>query len=806
MTDLPRRAQEIFEAAIDLAADERIAYVEQACSSDAQLLDHVMTLLMYVDVGDETELSPTLTAPDEMVGTTIDQYSIRSFIGEGGFGAVYLAEQSEPVRRRVAIKVIKLGMDTKAVVARFQAERQALALMDHPGIARIFDGGTTPQGRPYFVMEYVKGVPVTEFCDTERVSLKERITLFRDICDAIQHAHTKGVIHRDLKPSNILVAYQDGEPSIKVIDFGIAKALDQQMSEHTLFTNTGQLMGTPEYMSPEQAEMSALNVDTRSDVYSLGVLLYELLSGRLPFDTTKLRAAGLGEIQRIIREEEPPKPSTRCSSMITKSIDESKLIAKARHVDPASLPRRLRGDLDWIVMKCLEKERTRRYDTASALSVDLGRHLNNEPVEASPPSAIYRFKKFARRKSGLLFALSAVFLVLVCGFVVSIVFAIEASYQREAALRALDTADQQRKNAESLNTRLIGLRDYAKFGLMWAIRPEDVEHMDTRAVKLFLDDAATALSSPLFQTNDLSEADLLNLVGGLYREFGFPGDAEPLIARSVQIREDILGAEHLETLWAEAIYGQLIYRLGRDYEALMYFGRVINRYPELLTRDSSEVHDLIIFTFMAATEVAPDFFDANIDLALDIIVSYHGEHHPYTAELLGSKSNRFHQLEEYEEAYAFRLRATDAWINTYGSDSRDYLMSMGILSSLAYKMGEHEVGVMHGLEFIDSWNRPITPHYLRTIGWLCVNLYKLERYSEAEKHWVDQVNGYIDLMGSDDPETISAAGLLIKLYEVTGKPEEAQKYRDMLPETEEDQDASDSTQEQSEKEPVPTGG
>jgi serine/threonine protein kinase/tetratricopeptide (TPR) repeat protein len=452
---LEEQARSVFLAALERTPDAWPGYLDDACAENDLLRARVEELLAGHQalgsihahgpaVPEGTLFQPVLEQP----GTVIGPYKLLQQIGEGGFGVVFMAEQTAPVRRKVALKVIKPGMDTRQVIARFEAERQALAVMDHPNIARVLDAGATESGRPFFVMELVRGVPITTYCDENNLPIRERLTLFATVCQAIQHAHTKGIIHRDIKPSNVLVTRQDGQPLVKVIDFGVAKAMGQQLTDKTLFTEFAQMIGTPLYMSPEQAELSSVDIDTRSDIYSLGVMLYELLTGTTPVSKEQLKQAAFDEIRRIIREEDPPKPSTRISTS-----EAAPSIAAHRQTEPARLTKLVRGELDWIAMKALEKDRNRRYETASSFAADVQRFLEDEPVLACPPSTAYKLKKFARRNWAAVLTAGTILLLLVVGIVGATFGLIWAENRRQEAENARAAEEEQRKIADAQKKR-----------------------------------------------------------------------------------------------------------------------------------------------------------------------------------------------------------------------------------------------------------------------------------------------------------------------------------------------------------------
>jgi serine/threonine protein kinase/tetratricopeptide (TPR) repeat protein len=554
--------EEIFHVARRMTPGEsRGSYVREVAGNDKRLVARVEALLRIHDE-DHDFLEPTATGSPTVAdvpmiegpGQSVGPYELREIIGEGGFGVVFLAEQQQAIRRQVALKVIKPGMDTRQVIARFEAERQALALMEHPNIARVLDGGQTASGRPFFVMELVRGNTITDYCDNHHLTVRQRLELFLHVCHAVQHAHQKGIIHRDVKPSNVLVTLHDGMPVVKVIDFGVAKAMGQQLTDKSLLTNTAHMIGTPLYMSPEQAEMSGLDIDTRADIYALGVLLYELLTGTTPFERERIKNASYDEIRRIIREEEPAKPSTRISTV---GAAASTLSSK-RQSDPVRLRRLLRGELDWIVMKCLEKDRTRRYDTAGALARDIQRHLSNEPVEAGPPSTTYRLRKLVRKHWRLLAVAGAFALLLAIGSGVSIALAVWA---RRAEKSAEDRLAQVEKGIDILTSVFEKLDPRA-------------EERENRPLRALLGDQLSRAADQLEEEavgDPILVAGLQNKLGMSLLRLGSPDRAIPLLARSRATRAAILGPEHDDTLDAANNLARAYQDAGKPDQALPLF-------------------------------------------------------------------------------------------------------------------------------------------------------------------------------------------------------------------------------------------
>jgi serine/threonine protein kinase len=554
-----KREETIFEQALGIEPpDERDDYLREACAGDAEMFERLQGLLRAYDRAgkflessrtDESDSNlaivepaalpqPTITLPmpTEKAGDRIGRYKLLQRIGEGGCGVVYMAEQEEPVRRRVALKITKLGMDTRQVIARFEAERQALALMDHPNIAKVLDAGATETGRPFFVMELVRGIKITDYCDEKKLSTEQRLELFTQVCRAVQHAHQKGIIHRDLKPSNILVSFNDGFEVPKVIDFGIAKATSgEPLTDKTVFTAFEQFIGTPAYMSPEQALVSSLDIDTRTDIYALGVLLYELLTGRTPFDPKELLQGGIDAMRRTICEKEPERPSTRLSTMPGEELNTT---AQRRGLDAPKLVSQLRGDLDWIVMKCLEKDRARRYETANGLASDIGRYLVSEPITARPPSTFYRLQKSAHRHKAAFVATAIVVVVLMFGTAVSTTQAIRATRAKAQALKQKKRADEEAAKQEAINLFLgdmLASADPTAASLSDPIKGRQVTVLEV------LGSAAAQLDHGGTKDHPMLEAAIRLTLGRTYLSLRQPVAAEPQLLRALELSRRIYG-------------------------------------------------------------------------------------------------------------------------------------------------------------------------------------------------------------------------------------------------------------------------
>jgi serine/threonine protein kinase len=573
MPPSPESDETLFADALALPADERACFLDAACKDDAARRQRLDSLLKASEsakgfmespplAGQNEATAASLSSSGENAGQQIGRYKLLQKIGEGGCGIVYMAEQSEPVQRRVALKVIKLGMDTKAVVARFEAERQALALMDHPNIARVLDAGATETGRPFFVMELVRGLKITDYCDQHKFTTAQRLELFGLVCLAVQHAHQKGIIHRDLKPSNILVTLHDGVPVPKVIDFGIAKATQGRLTDRTLFTAFEQFIGTPAYMSPEQAELSSQDVDTRSDIYSLGVLLYELLTGKPPFDPQTFRQAGIDEIRRFIREVEPPKPSVRLNTL---PDADSTTVARLRGTDAPRLAIQLKGDIDWIVMKALDKNRTRRYETAGALADDLLRHLHNEPVIARPPSAGYLLQKLIRRNRLAFTAATVVVASLVAGLGVATWSFIQekAARTQEAQQRALAEAGEQKARIAAAKSK-----QAYKFiaGMLTGVGPSVAAGRDTVLLREILDKTVKRLNSTLKDQPEV-ELNLRQTLGAVYLDLGDFAKAEPMAREALVLAEKLYGRESEDVAGALILLGEIQVMQGHGTES-----------------------------------------------------------------------------------------------------------------------------------------------------------------------------------------------------------------------------------------------
>jgi len=802
----PKDVPTIIGEALEITSPaEREAYLDAVCGGDATLRQHVDQLLAdHARAGDFLEkpavqIAATIEMPPiaETVGTIIGPYKLLEQIGEGGFGIVYMADQQAPVRRRVALKIIKPGMDTRQVLVRFKGELQALSLMDHPNIARALDAGSTESGRPYFVMELIRGVPITDYCDQNKLAVHERLELFVQVCHAVQHAHQKGIIHRDIKPSNVLVMLNEGKPVPKVIDFGVAKALNQQLTQETVFTRVADMIGTPLYMSPEQAEMTSLDIDTRSDVYSLGVLLYELLTGSTPFEKNRLCRAAYEEVRRIIREEEPPKPSLRISAM----ADTRTLIAADRCADPRRLSQIVRGDLDWIVMKALEKDRTRRYDTASNFAADVQRYLSDQPVEARPPSAAYRFGKFARRNRLVLTTVVLVGLTLIAGIGVSTWQAMRA-LAREAETKAvLEFVEDRifaaaRPEGESGGLgRAVTLRKAIESALPYVDQSFPNQPLIEARLRLtlgrsfyFLGDARTAAEQEeaaralYTRHRGPDHPDTLQSMHNLansYAALGRHADALKLREETLALRRAKLGPSHSDTLAS-------MHSLANSYEALGRLGDALKLREETLALRKAQLGPDHPDTFKSMNNLALSYaalgrYADALKLREETLSLQKAKLGPEHSDTLASMTNlaeSYCAVGRYADALKLHEETLALWKAKLGPDHPDTLRSRMNLAATYTAIGRYADALKlneETLAFQKAKLGPDHPHTLLTMNSLAGSYYALGRHAEA----LQLIAGALELekakLGPDHPDTLQTMHSLAAIYYSLGRHAEALK-------------------------------
>jgi serine/threonine protein kinase/Flp pilus assembly protein TadD len=719
---------------------------------------------------------PTIiSAPSaKEIGRKIGPYKLLSVLGEGGFGMVYLAEQYEPVRRRVALKVIKPGMDTKQVIARFEAERQALALLDHPNIAHVFDAGTTEADRPYFALELVKGLPITEHCDQHKLDIEERLELFQQVCDAVQHAHQKGIIHRDLKPSNILVQTSGGKPVPMIIDFGVAKAINQPLTERTLFTEQGQFVGTPEYMSPEQAGITIEDIDTRSDIYSLGIVLYELLTGTLPFTREELKQASLAEILRTIREVDPPHPSTRLSSL----GDKANKIAERRCIELATLTKRLHKELEWIPLKAMRKEPDQRYQTASEFAQDVRNYLKGDPLLAGPESATYRLKKAIKRNRALLTGIAAVLVVLLAGIVVSTIFAIgqarartKAEILRVQAERAREKEAVARVEAERHAKISEAVVDFLKNDLLASVDPEKALGREVTVREVL--DAASEHIEGKFKDEPLVEASIHNTLGVTYRKLGKYKAAGPHLERALEICREQLDEEDASTLTSMNSLAVLYVSQGRYDKAETLYVKAL----EVRRRVLGEEHPDTLRSMhnLAVLYSEQGRYDEAEPLCVKTLEGHRrvfGEEHPYVLKSMNSLAVLYSEQGRYDEAEPLYVKTLEVSRRVVGEEHPDTLLSRNNLAWLYVSQGRYDKAEPLYVKALEVRRRVLGeehPDTLLSMFNLAMLYNEQGHYDKAEPLLVKALEGHRRVLGEEHPYVLRSMSGLGLVYYAQGR-------------------------------------
>jgi serine/threonine protein kinase/tetratricopeptide (TPR) repeat protein len=801
-------AEEIVAAALRITLPtERQFFIERVCADDANLRRRVDTLLKTQA---ETILAPDLAgdpavSSGEGAGSLVGPYKLLRAIGAGGMGVVWVAGQEYPIRREVALKIIKPGMDSGEVIARFEAERQTLAMMDHPNIAKVLDAGTTGTGRPYFVMELVQGVPITEYCDAKRLGPRERLELLVPVCRAIQHAHQKGIIHRDIKPSNVLVSSYDGQPTPKVIDFGIAKATGPSLTDSKV-TQFGAVVGTLEYMSPEQAQTGGADIDTRSDIYSLGVVMYQLLTGRTPLDWGEAQKAGYFEVLRRVREEEPPAPSAR----LTKSPETLAEVAELRGTEPARLPKLLRGELDWIVMKALEKDRTRRYETANSLGRDIERYLNGEPVEASPPSATYRARKFARRHRLLLATAAGFLALLIAGIVVSAWQAVRARRAERAAMAERDrvmaaerSTRQERDRAMKAESSAMTERDKA----MVQMHRADTEAETSRVVNEFLRkdllgqasadnqarpdqkpdpdlkvrtalDRAAARIEGAFKGRPLVEASIRQTIGSAYTDLGLYKEARAQLEQALKLRFSNQPPEDPETLKAKEALANL-YAQQRNLSAALALvqGVLKARRLKLGPEHPDTLEALNDLAALRSMQGRLAEGEPLLRQVLQVRIRTLGPLHPDTLESEMNLAAVLRQEGKLVEAEPFSLEAVTGYRKVLGPDHPRTLLALWQLGEVYLNQNQYSAAETVLRETLSSFLRVLGPEHGETaqvLNALAQAVDDQNRFSEAEPLYRRALAAQEKALGDAHPDTLATKHNLALLYQKEHKYTEAE--------------------------------